>query len=105
MCINIIYSDYNILAGRLIISNHHKSTSTSFVKTMKKMLTKIDIHGTNNPLLSFELYYFIQITAKMIETIFDYSSDYLIDCFGFKTLLQSYLIKQNDKVLERPQNV
>ena len=69
------------------------------------MLTKIDIHGTNNPLLSFELHYFIQITAKMIETIFDYSSDYLIDCFGFKTLLQSYLIKQNDKVLERPQNV
>ena len=99
------HPDYNILAGRLIISNHHKSTSPSFVKTMKKLYTNVDMDGNSNPLVSYELHQFVQLNTKIIETICDYSRDYLIDYFGFKTLLQSYLIKQNDKVLERPQHM
>ena len=99
-----IHPDYNILAGRLIISNHHKSTCASFVKTMKRLYNNID-NDTSNPLVSHELYHFVQTNAKIIEPICDYSRDYLIDYFGFKTLLQSYLIKQNEKVIERPQHM
>ena len=29
-----IHSDYNVLAGRIIISNHQKNTSSSFSETM-----------------------------------------------------------------------
>ena len=100
-----IHPDYNILAGRLIISNHQKSTSASFVKTMKKLYNNVDSEGNANQLVSFELHQFVQSNAKVIESICDYSRDYLIDYFGFKTLLQSYLIKQNDKVVERPQHM
>ena len=99
-----IHPDYNILAGRLIISNHHKNTLPSFVKTMKKLYNNMD-KETNNPLISSELHHFVQTNAKWVETICDYSRDYLIDYFGFKTLLQSYLIQQNEKVIERPQHM
>ena len=100
-----IHPDYNILAGRLIISNHQKGTSSSFVKTMKKLYNNVDNEGNTNPLVSCELYQFVQSNAKIIEPICDYSRDYLIDYFGFKTLLQSYLIKQNEKSIERPQHM
>jgi ribonucleotide reductase alpha subunit len=100
-----VHPDYNILAGRIIMSNHHKNTSSSFVKTMKKLYNNIDKHGNHNPLVSNEFHQIIQANSKVIEGICDYSRDFLIDYFGFKTLLKSYLIKQNGIVLERPQHL
>jgi ribonucleotide reductase alpha subunit len=35
----------------------------------------------------------------------DYNRDYLIDYFGFKTLERSYLMKNKDKIVERPQHM
>ena len=35
----------------------------------------------------------------------DYSRDYLIDYFGFKTLERSYLMKINGKIVERIQHM
>ena len=35
----------------------------------------------------------------------DYSRDYLIEYFGFKTLEKSYLIKVNGKIVERIQHL
>lgn len=49
-----VHPDYNILAGWLIISNHHKTTSASFVKTMKKLCNDIDLDGDINQLISNE---------------------------------------------------
>ena len=35
----------------------------------------------------------------------DYKRDFLIDFFGFKTLMKSYLLKINKEVVERPQHL
>jgi ribonucleotide reductase alpha subunit len=35
----------------------------------------------------------------------DYTRDFMFDYFGFKTLLNGYLLKQGDRVLERPQHM
>jgi ribonucleoside-diphosphate reductase alpha subunit len=99
------HPDYNILAGRIIISNHHKNTSHSFIKTMKKLYNNLDKHGKSSPLISHEFYQNIIQNSEVIEAICDYSRDFLIDYFGFKTLLRSYLIKQNGIPIERPQHM
>lgn len=97
--------DYNVLAGRIMISNHHKNTTQSFVKTMKKLFTNIDINGIHSPLVSSELHQIVISNHKVIEEICDYSRDYFIDYFGFKTLQKSYLIRQKSQVIERPQHM
>ena len=34
-----IHPDYNVLAGRIVVSNHHKNTSNSFTEVMKQLYT------------------------------------------------------------------
>ena len=100
-----VHPDYSTLAGRIINSNHHKNTSKSFVKTMNELYNNIDKHGNHNPLVSLDFHKIIEANVEEIDAICDYSCDYLIDYFGFKTLFKSYLMKQNKKVVERPQHM
>jgi ribonucleoside-diphosphate reductase alpha chain len=55
--------------------------------------------------LSVDYYNFVLLNYDYIESIIDYSRDYLIDYFGFKTLERAYLIKNNGKVVERIQHL
>jgi ribonucleoside-diphosphate reductase alpha chain len=98
------HSDYNKLAGRIIISNHHKNTLDSFAETMKQLYEFKDKHGAPTPLISKELYEIVQKYTDTFENI-DYTRDYLIDYFGFKTLEKSYLMKIDGRVVERPQHM
>ena len=100
-----IHPAYNALAGRIVISNHHKHTSCSFVKTIKKLYQNVDKHGHANPLVSHELYQVVTTHNKVLDAFCDYSRDYLIDYFGFKTLLRSYLMRIGKTVIERPQHM
>jgi ribonucleoside-diphosphate reductase alpha chain len=100
-----VHPDYSVLAGRIMISNHHRNTTQSFVKTVKKLFGNVDQKGTSSPLVSLELYNFVISNSKIVEDICDYSRDYFIDYFGFKTLQRTYLIRQNTKVVERPQHM
>ena len=100
-----IHPDYNLLAGRIMISNHHRNTIPSFVKTVKKLFTNVDKKGVISPLVSNEFYQTVSSNNKVFDEICDYSRDYFIDYFGFKTLQKSYLIRQNSKVVERPQHM
>lgn len=100
-----IHPDYNVLAGRIIISNHHKNTLPSFSKTMKKLYKNMDKHGQQRSLLSEEFYKNVYDNAKVIDAMCDYSRDNLIDYFGYKTLERSYLMRVNKVVVERPQHM
>lgn len=100
-----IHSDYNVLAGRIIISNHQKNTNSSFVETMTMLYNFKNKKNQHSPLISKELYDIVQSNPSMYDEICDYNRDYLIDYFGFKTLDRSYLIKINKKTIERPQHM
>jgi ribonucleoside-diphosphate reductase alpha chain len=100
-----IHPDYNTLAGRIIISNHHKNTSASFIEIVKKLHGYLDKHGKNSPLVSHELYQVSIDNAEVLEKMCDYSRDYLIDYFGFKTLERAYLMKIDKVTVERPQHM
>jgi ribonucleoside-diphosphate reductase alpha chain len=100
-----IHPDYSILAGSIIISNHHKNTSDSFVDVMSNLYFYLDKHEKHSPLISEKTYEIIQKNSEFFEEICDYSRDYLIDYFGFKTLERAYLMKINNKIVERIQHM
>jgi ribonucleoside-diphosphate reductase alpha subunit len=92
-----INPDYSVIAGHIIISNHHHNTTPSFSKVSAKLYKK--------QLTSKEYYDFVMKNKLFLDALCDYSRDYLIDYFGFKTLERSYLSKIDDQVVERPQHM
>jgi len=99
------HPDYGVLAGRIVVSNHQKNTVASFSQIMEELYNFKDTQGAQSPLISKELYTISQDMSSYIEPMFDFSRDYLIDYFGFKTLERAYLFRAYDKVLERPQHM
>jgi len=98
--------DYNVLAGRVVISNHQKNTRSTFFEVVSSLYThKNDTTNEHEPICSHELFITAQKNADIIEEIIDYDRDYLIDYFGFKTLERAYLFKINDQIVERPQHM
>ena len=99
------HPDYGVLAGRIVVSNHQKNTNASFYQLVEELYNFKDVHGVHSPLVSNDLYTISRDMANYIESMFDFSRDYLIDYFGFKTLERAYLFKVGDKILERPQHM
>lgn len=100
-----IHPDYNILAGRIIVSNHQKNTKTSFSEVMTDLYNYHDKHNKHSPLVSQNLYELVLINGTVYDELCNYSRDYLVDYFGFKTLERSYLMKINKKTVERIQHM
>ena len=99
------HPDYGVLAGRIVVSNHQKNTNSCFYQIVEELYNFKDVHGEHSPLVSRELYTISREMSNYIEPMFDFSRDYLIDYFGFKTLERAYLFKASDKILERPQHM
>ena len=107
MCASLVtvHPDYGVLASRIVISNHHKNTSPSFSETISILANAKDIHGNVNPLISDELINIVKAHKEKLNNVIDYQRDYTIDYFGFKTLERAYLMRINDKPVERPQDM
>ena len=96
--------DFKILAGRIVISNHHKNTERSFM-TKIESLYRYEQGGIKKPLIADYLYELVKDNIDVIEDALDYSKDYLYDFFGFKTLEKNYLYQIDKKIVERPQDM
>ena len=100
------HSDYNVLAGRITVSNHHRNTKGSFYQVMKELYHYKDQHNRHYPLISKTLYdSVLHFGKEKVDGLCDYNRDYLIDYFGFKTLERAYLMRVNRKIVERPQHM
>jgi ribonucleoside-diphosphate reductase alpha chain len=100
------HPDFAKLAARIAVSNLHKVTSKSFSNTMKRLYTHVDPkNGQNAPLVSKETYKVIKEHAAALDEAIIYDRDFSYDYFGFKTLERSYLMKIDNKVVERPQHL
>jgi len=90
---------YNILGGRVLITNLHKETLNNFSD-------KIKLINTNDKTYLKPFFVkFIKNNAHVLDTYMDYSRDLTIDYFAYMTLQKSYLVKINDKIIERPQDM
>lgn len=104
-----VHPDYQILASKIIISNHHKRTLGDFSKNMETLYKNRDIHNKLTPIISKKLYNFVKKHENKINKEISYERDYLLDYFGFKTLEKAYLLrirkKDEIKIIERPQDM
>jgi ribonucleotide reductase alpha subunit len=101
--LSIQHPDYNTLAGRLIVSNHHKNTNSSFFSVMKKLYLFKDVHGKHYPLVNKDFFAIVEKNKDELDKMIIHERDYLIEYFGFKTLEKSYLTKIGSSVVERSQ--
>lgn len=92
-----VHPDYSILAKCIIISNHHSNTTVNFSSVSKKLYAQ--------NLVSKEYYDVVHKHRVILDALCDYSRDFLIDYFGFKTLERSYLMRIDGVVQERPQHM
>ncbi len=100
------HPDYAKLAARIAVSNLHKVTSKSFSNTMKRLYTHVDPKtGQNAPLVSKETWKVVKDHAAELDEAVLYDRDFSYDYFGFRTLERSYLMRIDNKVVERPQHL
>jgi hypothetical protein len=100
------HPDYLTLAGRIIVSNHHKLTSSNFKQVISLLYNYKDSNGSPTHLISNDVYTFVMDHGDAINKMIRYDRDYEIDYFGFKTLERSYLMKgSGGTILERPQHM
>lgn len=97
--------DYAVLANRIIVSNHQKNTSGDMLDVVTALYNHVNVHGQLAPLVHPCLYFIMSAYRVEINQMLDYSRDYLIDYFGFKTLERAYLMKVGKAVVERPQHM
>ncbi len=100
------HPDYALLAARIAVSNLHKSTDKSFSKTIKALYHYIDPKtGQTAGLIGEDTYKIVQKNKDRLDSALIYDRDYEFDYFGFKTLERSYLLRMNNRVVERPQHL
>lgn len=90
---------YEILGGRILTTNLHKETLNTFSDKIKL------IASNDKSFLKLSFVKFIKNNAHAIDGFMDYSRDLNFGYFAYMTLLKSYLIKINNKVIERPQDI
>ena len=97
--------DYATLANRIIVSNNHKITLSSFYSAMEMLYNYRDVHDTHKPLIHNDIWQIVQTHRLTLDNMINYERDYLFDYFGFKTLERSYLMRMHGKLVERPQHM
>lgn len=97
------HPDYGTLAAYVIVSNHHKTTPTTFYESMRQLHEFVDVRGQPSALINDEFWAVVCDKRDELEAMIDVSRDFLIDYFGFKTLERSYLMRINGRTVERPQ--
>jgi len=109
---NLAYSwttthpDYAALAAQIAISSHQKNTPTTFLEAVLQLADVKDRTGQPASLLDDEFLQVVKDNAALLEARIDYSRDFLLDYFGFKTLEKAYLLRDTDRrVVERPQHL
>ena len=99
------HPDYNILAGRIVVSNHQKNTDSAFTDVVAKLYRFKDKNDIHTPLIDETLYQLTLTHGNLLNDMCVHSRDNLIDYFGFKTLERAYLMKVDGKIVERPQHM
>lgn len=91
--------DYSVLAVRILVSNTHKSTLPTFSGAMRA------IAEAEPRRLCAKHLEFITSNASALDAMIVHGADYDFDYFGISTLLRTYLISVNGRLMDRPQYI
>ena len=99
-----VHPDYARLAGRLAVTNLHKTTHKKFSQTIKELYSFVEPKtNKESSLIDDDVYKFVMENKEVLDGAIVIDRDFDFDYFGFKTLERSYLLKIGDRVAERPQ--
>jgi len=99
-----VHPDYSLLASRIAVSNLQKETANKFSDCIEILYRYVNPKNNKwSPLISDSVYALVMKYKDYLDDLIVDSRDFLFDYFGFKTLEKSYLLKVNDKIVERPQ--
>ncbi len=91
-----IHPDYATLAARIGVDNLHKETKKSFSEVMKELRFMTNDDGRPVPMISDFHWRIIEKNADRLNSAIIYDRDFNYQYFGFKTLMRSYLLKDNN---------
>ena len=102
-----VHPDFARLAARIAVSNLHKETDESFVKTVQKLHAYVESKtGLHAPFVSDELLQIATLHGERIDAEIQHDRDYeMFDFFAIKTLEKGYLMAFGDQKIERPQHM
>ena len=90
------HPNYGKLAARILIDNQHKNTPSRLIDSVQVLFDEEIVN---------ESYYRVAQDLKL-ESMIDYTRDFMFDYFGYKTLEKGYLLKRRDgRTWERPQHM
>ncbi|EFN83694.1 Ribonucleoside-diphosphate reductase large subunit [Harpegnathos saltator] len=100
------HMDYEILAGRIAISNLHKETKKVFSEVITQLYHgNLSIMNRRLPRISEKYYTIIQEHADRLNSAIIYDRDFNYSYTAFKILENKHLLRLNGKVVERPQHM
>lgn len=103
---NIYHLDYEKIARDICVEKLHSKTSDSILEYIESIR---NVPLSNNKgtyhIINEKTYNIIKNNYQLINGHIDYQRDYKHTFFGINTLIRSYLIKINNKVVERPQHL
>ena len=98
------HPDYAKLAGRLAVSNLHKTTPKKFSQSIKELYSFIEPKtNKESSLIDEGIYNFVMANKEALDGAIHQERDLDFDYFGIKTLERSYLLKIGNRIVERPQ--
>lgn len=101
-----IHPDYAVLAARIAVSNLHKNTKKKFSEVISDLYNYIQKEtGSKAGLIADDVYEVVQANKDVLDAAIVHARDSFYDYFGFKTLEKSYLLKIDNKIVERPQHM
>ncbi|KAI0130723.1 ribonucleoside-diphosphate reductase large chain [Daldinia grandis] len=102
----VTHPDYAILAARIAVSNLHKQTKKQWSSVISDLYHYVNPKNMKpSPMISKETYECVMRHKEDFDSAIVYDRDFNYQYFGFKTLERSYLLKLNEKIVERPQHM
>ena len=99
-----VHPDYSTLASRVCAYDLHKHTNSTFSGYIKDVYNhKHSVTGRVYSLLSDDFYKCVCSNAEQIDSWINHRRDFEYSYVGLRTLMHSYLIKLDNKIVERPQ--
>lgn len=94
----LVHPDYGTLAGRICISNLHKTTPSTFSAAIEEIAERTD-------LLNPRAVEFVRKHANELDAMIIHKNDYQYNYLAYETLSRSYLLKDpvTNKIIDRPQ--
>jgi ribonucleoside-diphosphate reductase subunit M1 len=97
------HPDYGLLAARIAVFDLHRDTNNNFSQVISSLYHMRSKYGKPTPMIGKQYYDVVMANAARLDAAIVHKRDYNYNYFGFRTLEQSYLLRINDKVVERPQ--